>query len=151
LVTALAHNDVPTRYQAANALARISELAAAAVPALVAAALSDDDPWVRVNAAYALPRIGQPAAAAVPTLVEALSDDDPRVRGDAAMALGWIGGLAATAVPALVAAAHNESDNELRRHIAQAIEEIMAGTARAKRDAEAAAEAAWGAGRPALL
>ncbi|MBK8977779.1 MAG: HEAT repeat domain-containing protein [Planctomycetes bacterium] len=70
-----------TRYGACQALARLREHAAPAVPALQAS-LEHRDLWLRVKASEALTAIGQAAMPALPTLLEALTREpdanDPR-------------------------------------------------------------------------
>jgi cyclophilin family peptidyl-prolyl cis-trans isomerase/HEAT repeat protein len=76
------------RWQAANALARIGEGLAPAVPALIAAT-SDQDPLVRAHAARALGVAKD--ARAVDALVKMLRDPDPAPVAQAVAALGRIG------------------------------------------------------------
>lgn len=89
--------DAEVRWQAANALARIRENLATAVPALLTA-LDDKDPLVRANAARAL----GPAkdGKTIDPLIKLLNDKDERVAASVINALGTIAD--AKAVPALV-------------------------------------------------
>jgi cyclophilin family peptidyl-prolyl cis-trans isomerase/HEAT repeat protein len=77
--------DADLRWQAANALARIREGLAAAVPALLTA-LDDKEPLVRANAARAL-GVAKEARGLEP-LIKLLSDKDERVAASAINALG---------------------------------------------------------------
>jgi cyclophilin family peptidyl-prolyl cis-trans isomerase/HEAT repeat protein len=80
--------DADLRWQAANALARIRDGIAAAVPALLP--LFADKNWlVRANAARAL-GVAK-AAGAVEPLIRLLADEDSRVTANAINALGAIG------------------------------------------------------------
>jgi cyclophilin family peptidyl-prolyl cis-trans isomerase/HEAT repeat protein len=77
--------DADVRWQAANALARIRENLAPAVPALLTA-LEDKEPMVRANAARAL-GVAKDGRALEP-LLKLLSDPDERVAASAINALG---------------------------------------------------------------
>ncbi len=79
--------DADLRWQAANALARIREGLAAAVPALLTA-LEDQEPLVRANAARAL-GVAKDARGIEP-LLKLLGDKDERVVASAINALGAI-------------------------------------------------------------
>jgi cyclophilin family peptidyl-prolyl cis-trans isomerase/HEAT repeat protein len=79
--------DSELRWQAANALARIRDSIAPAVPALLPL-LADKNPLVRANAARAL-GVAK-AAQAVEPLIRLLADDDPRVAVNSINALGAI-------------------------------------------------------------
>ncbi len=79
--------DADIRWQAANALARIREGIAPAVPQLLTL-LEDKDPLVRANAARAL-GVAKDAKAAEP-LIKLLADTDERVTASAINALGTI-------------------------------------------------------------
>jgi cyclophilin family peptidyl-prolyl cis-trans isomerase len=79
--------DADIRWQAANALARIREGIAPAVPQLLTL-LEDKDPLVRANAARAL-GVAKDAKAAEP-LIKLLADNDERVTASAINALGTI-------------------------------------------------------------
>ena len=87
----------------AQALGRLGEAAAPAVPRL-AALLRDDHLEIREAAAVALGNIGRAASPAVPDLARALRDCCHDVRAQAAEALGRIGPAASGAAPALIEA-----------------------------------------------
>jgi cyclophilin family peptidyl-prolyl cis-trans isomerase/HEAT repeat protein len=88
IVLQLRSADADLRWQAANALARIREGIAAAVPALLPL-LADKNSLVRANAARA---VGvAKAAQAVDPLIRLLADEDPRVSANAINALGALG------------------------------------------------------------
>ncbi|MGA9769792.1 MAG: peptidylprolyl isomerase [Blastocatellia bacterium] len=93
----LRSTDPDIRWQAANALARIREGIAQAVPALLTL-LEDKNPLVRAHAARAL-GVAK-ATGAVEGLVKLLADADARVVANAIVALGAIGD--ARAVDALM-------------------------------------------------
>ncbi len=80
--------DPDLRWQAANALARIRDGIAPALPALLPL-LGDKSSLVRANAARAL-GVAK-AAQAVEPLIRLLADEDPRVAANAINALGAIG------------------------------------------------------------
>jgi cyclophilin family peptidyl-prolyl cis-trans isomerase/HEAT repeat protein len=85
----LRSSDPELRWQAANALARIREGIAAAVPALLPL-LEDKDALARANAARAL-GIAK-STQAIDSLLKLLADKDERVVAAAVNALGSIGG-----------------------------------------------------------
>ena len=87
----------------AQALGRLGEAAAPAVPRL-AALLRDDHLAIREAAATALGNIGSAASPAVPDLARALRDCCHDVRAEAAEALGRLGPAASSATPALIEA-----------------------------------------------
>lgn len=87
----------------AQALGRLGEAAAPAVPRL-AALLRDDHLEIREPAAVALGNIGSAASPAVPDLARALHDCCHDVRAQAAESLGRIGPAAGGAAPALIEA-----------------------------------------------
>ncbi|MEL7226958.1 MAG: HEAT repeat domain-containing protein, partial [Cyanobacteria bacterium J06576_12] len=107
LITVL--EDEELRPRAATAL---SQIGAAAIPALVAAA-NDEDEALRFYAASTLSEIGTVAEVAVPILVAALESEDLRYR--AAAALGDYGPEAAAAVNALIAGLNDEDSIFLYR------------------------------------
>ena len=90
LVKTLSHKDEYTRIYAAEALASIGPMAAAATHDL-ANALANPIPGVRWAACEALGSIGPAAHPAVPQLIDALADEFLYVRMFAAGALGSIG------------------------------------------------------------
>jgi len=98
LINGLAVKEV--RQQAAEALGRIGEPAAPAVPALIDA-MDDERPEVRREVLFALGSIGPQAKPAVGAARKALSDADPSVRYSAVWALGRIGPDAAEALDEL--------------------------------------------------
>ncbi|HVF90183.1 MAG TPA: peptidylprolyl isomerase, partial [Blastocatellia bacterium] len=88
IASQLGSADPEMRWQAANALARIREGIAAAVPALLPL-LADKDPMVRASAARALGAARDNRA--VLPLAGLLNDPDRRVAANAVTALGAIG------------------------------------------------------------
>ena len=98
-----AESDTTLHPVFAQALGRLGEAAAPAVPRL-AALLRDDHLAIREAAAVALGNIGSAASAAVPDLARALRDCCHDVRAEAAEALGRIGPAASGAAPALIEA-----------------------------------------------
>jgi HEAT repeat protein len=92
-----------------------------ALPGLVSA-FKDSDFYVRAWAAQAIGGLGAGAASAVPALIELLEGDEaPRV--SACLALGKIGVAARAALPALRAAL-DDTDADVRRVAARAIQQI---------------------------
>jgi HEAT repeat protein len=100
LLRASEHSDPAIRIQA---LQRITELGAAAHPAIsqILARLGDPVPAVRAAAALTLARINAPANQALHSLITTLADPEADVRLNAAIALSGFGKTAADAAPAL--------------------------------------------------
>ena len=117
LIALVAARGSPARAPAAEAIGRIGEAAAGAVPTLVDA-LGDPREDVRWHAVWALGRIGPAAGPAVRALVALLADAGLRWR--VADALGSIGPAAAAAVPGLQAALEDTSES-VRWRAAQAL------------------------------
>lgn len=106
----------PNSTKRLDAAARLSQLGAAASPAVGALikTLRDEEAVVRKMATLALGDIGPQATKAVPELVSATEDDDPTVRRRAVVALGEIG--TEDALTALEAIATGE--DEILRQVA---------------------------------
>ncbi len=105
-----------------EALGKIGESAAAAVPNLMRA-LRDPDNGVCALAAEALGQMGESADGAIPALMRSLKHISPEVRRSAAEAMGKMGGAAAVARPALEEAAADENGG-VRSQAIRALGEI---------------------------
>ncbi len=122
LLRALESSDPAIRLQA---LQCITELGAAAHPAItgVLARLGDPVPAVRAAAALTLGRISAPANQSLRPLITTLADPEPDVRLNAVIALSSYGKAAAEAAPTLSNLA-SDSDSRVVAASAAALEKI---------------------------
>jgi HEAT repeat protein len=123
LIVALHDNNEPVMLNAADAL---SNMGAAAVPALLQALQQDED--ILNITILIFHEMGAEAREAVPALTEMTQDDDPEIAGDAMGALGAIGPGAKDAIPALVKIL-KAKDSELRPAAAAVLGQVGAKSA----------------------
>jgi HEAT repeat protein len=114
------------RANAAEALGKMGEAAAAALPALEAAA-RDDDGGVRAQALLALGEVAPRDGGSDAVLLAALRDAEPRVRAAAAETLGRVGaaGDAANAMLALL----DDANDQVKFHAIRALPRLAGPTA----------------------